>query len=247
MKLHFIGTSHGAPEKGRGCTALLLETDGDFYVIDAGSSVEKYMADRDLDVERVKAVFITHMHEDHIGTLTGLLKVMKTYHGSMRAKIFLPEQQGIDALRVWLEAMHSVNWPENRLPLLLTTVGEVYSDEKISVSAVKTDHIKGIDTFAYIIECEGKRVIFTGDLTENLHDYPEIILNEQSDAVVTELCHYHKSFGFIEGTLDILKASKTSRILFSHIYPGGDTDMEKIKDTFSFAVDIATDGQIYDL
>ncbi len=247
MKIHILGTSHGAPEKNRGCTSMILETEGNFYVIDTGSSVEKYMTDKELDVEAINAIFITHMHEDHIGTLTGLLKVLRTYHGTATAKTFLPEQQGIEGLRAWLEAMHSVNWPENRLPFFNIEEGEVYSDEHVKVSAVKTDHIKGFPTFAFIFECEGKRVIFTGDLTDDLHDYPQIILDENSDAVITELCHYHKDFGFIEGTLEKLKASKTRILICGHIYPGGDTDMEKVKTTFPFEVAIASDGDIFEV
>ena len=247
MKITFIGTSHGAPEKNRGCTAMLIEVNDVFYVIDTGSSVEKYMVDHDLDIEKIKAVFITHMHEDHVGALTGLLKMMKTYHGDMRAKIFLPEEQGIQALRAWFNGLHFGNWPENRLPLLTVSEGEVYSDENIKVSAVKTDHMSGVDTFAYIVDCEGKRVIFTGDLTYDLHDFPKIIIDEKSDAVVAELCHYHKSFGFIPGTIDLLKSSQTEKMIFGHIYPGGDTDMEEIKDTFPFEVHIAADGNTYSL
>ena len=248
MKIYFIGTSHGAPEKGRGCTSILLETEGQYYVIDAGSSIEKYMTDNGLDVAAINAIFITHMHEDHVGTLTGILKVLRTYHGTARAKIFLPEQQGIDALRVWLDAMHSTNWPENRLPFLLTEEGEVYSDEYVKVSAVKTDHIKGdYPSYAYIIECEGKRVILTGDLTDDLHDYPQVIAKEDFTAVVMELCHYRKEFGFIPGTIDKIKASKTEKIIFTHIYPGADTDMEKIIDTLPFEAHIASDGDIIEI
>ncbi len=248
MKLHLIGTSHGAPEKNRACSAILLETEGRFYVIDAGSSVEKYMVDNDLDVEAINAIFITHMHEDHIGTLTGLLKVLRTYHGTARAQIFLPEQQGIEGLRVWLEAIHATPWPENRLPFLLTAEGEVYSDEYVKVSAVKTDHIKGdFDSFAYIIECEGKRVVITGDLTDDLHDYPQVILEKDFDAVVSELCHYRKEFGFIPGTIEKIKASKTKKIIFTHIYPGADIDMQKIKDTLPFTAHIAQDGDIFEV
>lgn len=245
MKIHLIGTSHGAPEKNRGCTAILLETQGQYYVIDAGSSVEKYMIDNDLDVEAINAIFITHMHEDHVGTLTGLLKVLRTYHGTATAKIFLPEEEGIAGLRTWLNAIHSINWPENRLPFLLTTEGEIYSDEYVKVSAVKTDHIKGdFDSFAYIIECEGKRVIFTGDLTEDLHDYPQVISEENFTAVVTELCHYRKSFGFIPGTIEKIKASKTEKMIFTHIYRGAEKDMEQILDTLPFEAHIAKDGDI---
>jgi len=248
MKIHFIGTSHGAPEKNRGCSAILLETQGQYYIIDAGSSIEKYMIDNDLDVEAINAIFITHMHEDHVGTLTGILKVLRTYHGTARASIYLPEQQGIDGLRTWLNAMHSVNWPDNRLPLLLTKVGDVYSDEYVKVSAVKTDHIKGdFDSFAYIIECEGKKIIFTGDLTDDLHDYPQVIGEENFDAVVSELCHYRKGFGFIPGTIDKIKASKTKKIIFTHIYPGADTDMRKIQDTLPFESHIANDNDIFEI
>ncbi len=247
MKIHVIGTSHGAPEKNRACTATLLETQGQFYVIDAGSSVEKYMADNDLNPEAINGIFITHMHDDHVGTITGLLKVLRTYHGTAKANIYLPEQKGIDALIVWLDAMHSSNWPHNRLPILPISEGEVFKDEFVTVSAVKTDHIKGFDTFAFVVECEGKRIVFTGDLTDDLHDYPQVILDEESAAVVTELCHYRKEYGFVGGSIDKIKASKTKKIIFTHIYPGADDDMRAIEDTLPFEIHIAQDSDIIEI
>ncbi len=245
MKLTIIGTSHGAPENNRICTAMLLEAGDNYYVIDTGSSVEDYMVKSGLDIEKIKAVFISHMHEDHVGKIFGLLKMMITYHGDMRASVFLPEEGSCEALKAWHSAMHG-RIPENRISLNTTREGmTLYDDGTIKVSAVKTDHIKGFDTFAYVIEGEGKRVVLTGDLCDDLHDYPETILTEPCDAVITELCHYRKPFGFVPGSIEKLMQSKTKKIIFGHIYPGGDDDMEKIRNTFPFETAIASDGDTF--
>ena len=37
MKLIFVGTSHGVPEKDRRCSSYLLEVDGSYYIIDMGT------------------------------------------------------------------------------------------------------------------------------------------------------------------------------------------------------------------
>lgn len=36
MQITFSGTSHGAPEPNRQCSALLLEAEGRFYLMDIG-------------------------------------------------------------------------------------------------------------------------------------------------------------------------------------------------------------------
>ena len=42
MKLTFLGTSHGVPEKHRKCTSVLLTVQGKHYIFDAG--VPQYTA-----------------------------------------------------------------------------------------------------------------------------------------------------------------------------------------------------------
>ena len=41
MKITFLGTSHGYPEKGRVVSCTMVETGGKIYIIDAGSAVDE--------------------------------------------------------------------------------------------------------------------------------------------------------------------------------------------------------------
>ncbi len=74
MELTFFGTSHGAPEVGHFCSGTLLETAGASYLIDCGAPVDALMINKGKRFEDLKAVFLTHMHEDHVGCLTGDVK-----------------------------------------------------------------------------------------------------------------------------------------------------------------------------
>ena len=248
MKIRFLGTSHGAAEKDAKCTSVILETNGFFYIIDTGTCVNEYMMANGLDTTKIRGIFITHMHEDHVGKISSLLKLMTTYKTSVRATYVFPEDEAPDGVEAWLKLLHSRPLDHNRLPFLVAKSGEVvYSDENLKVTAIKTDHIANADTYGYLFECEGKRIMFTGDLTPDLHDYPEIISTEGVDVVVTELCHYFKTSYFVEGSIEKLRSSKTGRIIFSHKYPGGPEAMLSIADTFSFPIDVANDNDIFEI
>jgi ribonuclease BN (tRNA processing enzyme) len=61
------------PVAGRGgiCSALLI--DGRVFVIDCGRGPPSAFVEAGLDVTRLEAVFLSHLHVDHVGDLTGLL------------------------------------------------------------------------------------------------------------------------------------------------------------------------------
>jgi ribonuclease BN (tRNA processing enzyme) len=73
-ELILLGTA-GAPMPvaGRGGISSALVVDGRVFVIDCGRGSPSSFVDLGLDFTRLEAVFLTHLHADHIGDLPGML------------------------------------------------------------------------------------------------------------------------------------------------------------------------------
>lgn len=237
MKLIPLGTSHGATEKGRFCTALYLEAGGRNYLIDCGAPVEGLLTNRDIDISGITGVFITHMHEDHIGCITQLIKRFSVYQKEHKVSVYLPEESGIAVLKEWCRAIHMPF--RDRVFLYPVHEGLFYEDGCIRVTAIPTDHIHGFPTFAYLIEAEGKKVLFTGDLSSDLHDFPAAACETELDGIVSELTHYNVT---VSGP--IIADSRTKRVLFVHVTPANVARLSK--EMFPFPVEIARDGETYE-
>ena len=65
MKIITLGTSHGDPTVTRFNSSTLFRTGTADYLIDAGSPVNALMIRRNIPLSALRAVFITHQHEDH--------------------------------------------------------------------------------------------------------------------------------------------------------------------------------------
>ncbi len=242
MRIHFIGTSHGAPEKGRKCTATLFETKGVYYAVDCGTSVEQYAKDNGISHQSIRALFVTHMHADHCGQLSNFVKMFTVYGNSGIHYICLPEQAGIEGYMAWHKAQH-LPPTDGKIEFIKSTDDVFYKDENVTVCGVKTDHIHGFDTYGYIIEAEGKRLLFTGDLSADIHDYPQIAHREHFDAVVSELTH----FGGSDSAAEVLLKTKTDHLIFNHIYPGNEKWIESYRNQFSYPVTITNDDDIIEI
>jgi ribonuclease BN (tRNA processing enzyme) len=73
-ELVLLGTA-GAPMPvaGRGGIASALVVDDRVFVIDCGRGAPSAFVDAGLDFRRLEAVFVTHLHADHVGDLPGML------------------------------------------------------------------------------------------------------------------------------------------------------------------------------
>lgn len=73
-ELVLLGTA-GAPMPvaGRGGISSALVVDGRVFVVDCGRGSPSAFAQAGLDFTRLDAVFLTHLHADHIGDLPGML------------------------------------------------------------------------------------------------------------------------------------------------------------------------------
>ena len=73
-ELVLLGTAAAPfPVPGRAGISSALVVDGRVFVIDCGRGSPTAFADAGLDFARLEAVFLTHLHADHIGDLPGMI------------------------------------------------------------------------------------------------------------------------------------------------------------------------------
>lgn len=244
MKITFWGTSHGVPAADRFCTATLVECNESAYLIDGGAPVADLMIRSGIPYTRLKAIFVTHMHSDHTFGIPHLCSLANWYFRESSFDVYLPEQEGVEAFRGLLLAGDKA-LDETRIRLKMTAPGVLYNDGCLAVSAISTGHMgAAYPSFAYMIEGEGKRVLFTGDLQADAADFPAVTSTAPMDAVVCEMAHFGP-----EQILPHMRSCLTKRFFFHHIYAMAPAQAakEKWKEELPFPVYLVKDGDVWEI
>ncbi|MBE7062197.1 MAG: MBL fold metallo-hydrolase [Clostridia bacterium] len=212
MRIITLGTSHGNHTPGRFATSTLLEIGESCYMIDAGEPASGQMFRAGVPFKNLRAVFLTHMHDDHTSGLTALAKALHKYPtDGQHTDFYFAEEAAIAPFRAWLGAVHVKN-EEGLVQYHTTHEGAVYKDENISVTAIPTRHMSGGEpSFAYLIEADGKRMLFTGDLSPDFSDFPQNV--GHLDVCVCEGTHYRPEF-----SMPILQKADIGKLIFNHLH-----------------------------
>ena len=218
MKITVLGSSHGNPEKGRFQTSVLVETKGKNYLIDAAEPVNALLVQRGLRAAQVSAVFITHMHIDHTGGLPSLLE-QAGKHRYMFPEIcldlYLPDPAAQAALSAWSN-VNGGNWERGAAAFDITEK-TVFDDGVVKVSFLPTRHLEyGSDgtprSYAVMMELEGKKVLFSGDLAADFMDFPAEAARD-CDLIFCELTHYK-----LDVALPVLQKVSPQKLVFYHLH-----------------------------
>lgn len=232
MKITFIGASHGVPEGDRRCACTMIEVEDRRYFIDMGTQVIEDVRRRHIPEERIKGVFITHMHGDHTNGLVSFVDLISWYFKTCDPRIILPEQMAVEVLKAWLMVNH--NHLREDIEFQVTEEGMVYDDGVLKVTAFKTKHID--PSYAYLVEAEHKRVLFTGDLKGPAVDFPLAALEEPVDLVIAEAAH----FSPIQ-YLPIMKEHEIGRWIINHYQPRKVPEIWALKEQAEVPVELAMD------
>lgn len=252
MKITTLGTSHGDSTYCRFNSSTLYEVGDSSYLIDCGAPCDALLCRKGKDNSKLRAIFCTHMHDDHVGGITEMIKILEKYpKPGQHTEIFFPEKGVVEPLTAWLTAMHLRLKPE-LIGFSQTAPGEIYSDENITVEAYPTDHIPSSPikpiTFSYIItdKTTGKRLLHTGDLWVDFHDYPPILLEEHFDLLVCEATHYSQ-----KTAAPLFAKTKTDRMIFNHIgnewHGDGEKKLLELCSSLPYPVSVAHDGDEFEL
>ncbi len=247
MKITFLGTSHGVPAPDRHCSSAMLEVNGVRYLVDGGAPVADILTRMGVPFESVRAAFTTHSHSDHTYGLLQFCSLCSWFYKKADLDVYFTEQAVPDAFRQMM-VLGGDKFDADRVRFRVIGPDFVYEDENIRVTAIPTNHIgwAGLPSYAYLIEAEGKRVVFTGDLQNgDAGDFPAVAKNEPTDLIVTELAHFQA-----EALFPILDVCPTRQVLINHI--GFGPHHENIakalaENRFPFPLHAAADGEVVEL
>ena len=189
MRIVFFGSSHGVPEPNRKCSAAMVSVGENNYFIDMGVQVIDGLITRGIPITSVKGVFLTHMHGDHTNGLISFLDLCSWYFKDTDPAVYIPGsvETVTAAARGWL----AVNGTEMRpFRFFEVNAGVIFDDGALRVTAYRTKHI-GI-SYAYLLEAEGKRVFFSGDMCHQgpAEDFPVEIFEKPVDLAICEAAHF---------------------------------------------------------
>jgi len=239
MKITFIGTSHGVPEADRRCSSYLIESGGGKYIIDMGTSTIESIIAMGIHPNEITAVFFTHPHGDHMDGLISFADLLSWYFKEADPVIFVPNDQVKPALAEWISVM-GAQLREN-LDIRVTEAGVIWDDGTAKITSCPTQHCP--DSCAFIVEVEGKTVLFTGDLKHPSVDYPEEAKKFALDLAVCETAHFSpKDF------LPIWEKTDVKSVIHTHVSPRWHKDLDEIAaDEHKFAFGVAKDGMTIEL
>ncbi len=230
MELRVLGCSGGIGN-GHRTTSFLL--DGEI-LIDAGSGVGDLTL---AELERIRHIFLTHSHLDHIHTIPLLVD---TVFDALAEPIHVhAEERTLQALKDHI--FNNVIWPDfTRLPhpeqpvlrLLPMAPGEQVILGRRRLEMVRVNHI--VPTVGYRVTGPGGVFAFSSDTTTNDSFWQELNRGDRLDLLIVEsafsnseleLCRLARHYCPTLLAADLAKLEHRPLIYLTHAKPG---EAEKI-------------------
>lgn len=90
MKVIPLGTSSGTPTKDRNVSSLAVFINGRWLLFDCGEGTQYRLLRAPVKLGQLDAIFITHVHGDHIFGLPGLLATLSMQHRENAIDVYGP-------------------------------------------------------------------------------------------------------------------------------------------------------------
>lgn len=148
-----LGNGSAMPAAGKYHSAHVLNVHGQFYLMDCGEGTQKAMLENGVNPQKLKAIFISHLHGDHIYGLFPLLDTLGLSQRSEPLLIFAPSPLN-DLIDSVAGIMHGGRKYDVEYHLVDTSLHRViYENKEIQVYSVPLKH--RIPSTGYLV-CEKK-------------------------------------------------------------------------------------------
>lgn len=140
MKLNILGCYSATPRTNTNPTAQVLEINNHMFLIDCGEGTQVELRRNKIKFNRIKHIFISHLHGDHCFGLVGLISTFRLLTREADLHIYAPK--GLKEV-ITLQMKLSDSWTNYKLIFheLNSDRSElIYEDEKVEVFTIPLDH-----------------------------------------------------------------------------------------------------------
>ncbi|MDD2707603.1 MAG: MBL fold metallo-hydrolase [Verrucomicrobiae bacterium] len=228
VKIYLLGTASGIPTWNRYCESVAIAIDGGIYMMDAGEPCSASLVRKGVDLNSIRAVFISHLDPDHCSGLPMLIQTLElSQKRTAPLTVYIPGNESSkvrDYLRMMYLPQEALCFKVDFLDISPKTL---LKDGTASVTAHSTGHVagrlkywaekKGIrgdfsrESFSFKLTAAGKNILYTGDVRE-MSDLDGCI--DGVDVLLGELAHMEPRKFF-----DYLKDKKIPQVICLHIHP----------------------------
>jgi ribonuclease Z len=154
-----LGSSSATPMHGRHPTAQIVANTEQHYLVDCGEGTQMQLAKFGVKQNRIKAIFISHLHGDHFLGLPGLLSSMHLMGRKTALSLFGPP-----GMKEILELQFKYSETDLRFDLHYFTTqqeGEqlIFEDEFVQVYSFPLDHRIPCTGFKFVEQPKQPRLI----------------------------------------------------------------------------------------
>ncbi len=152
IRVTVLGTAGASPTKNRSLTSVSLFYDGNVLLFDCGEGTQMQILKYGVNHSRIRAIFLSHAHGDHVIGLAGLLRSMELNGRQEPLYIYIPQgYQGVINRLITFDNA-KISYP---IHVKGIKAGKVYRGKDFTVTAFRVEHT--IATYGYAFKIDDKR------------------------------------------------------------------------------------------
>lgn len=187
VQIVFIGVGGWISEPYLGHTSILIKSNEDVILIDAGEGVYRALRCCGFDVENLNAIVITHRHGDHILGLP-TITLMAMHKGINKIKV-ITHKDVANSITMLFKAV-GIEFALDTIEFTLVKPGDILRMDSFTLNFAEAIHT--VPSIFVKIYAENKCIVFSGDTKYN----PSVVeFIRGCDVLIHEVSNYSQNAG----------------------------------------------------